>query len=570
MPPAYDVIVAGAGPVGLFLAGELALAGTTVLVLEQRAEDNPLWAAPLGLRGINTLTLESLTRRGLLGKFFPGDDALKAIATRWKPGPLPQLHPFKKTGAPMHGGHFAGIFFDANKLDLDRWPYRVNAPGLVPGMTTMAHTVHVFRERAEALGVTVLRGMAVAGIVSGTEDDSDGVVVQVRSVVDSDDSKTSANETFPARYLVGCDGGHSTVRKAGGFPAIGSTPKFTGYAMRCELAHGEGLQRGFVVTDHGMYIALPFGDAFYLIEPDGGAYYRQQTPTRAHMQGVLARVTGNAEVRIASMGQVTSFTDRCLHAGHYRAGRVLLAGDAAHTHASFGAQGLNLGVGDAMNLGWKLAAMVRQEALQKGRAGAGVSLSALDTALLDTYGAERIPVAKQVLELSLAQSMSIYPDAYGKAVRAMFQRAIDTADGANLFMGLFWGLSLKYDLGAGLHPLVGLSAPDFALDDAGDDDSEKADDDSDRPRLSHRLFGGRGLLVDLTSGGGSTALKSLVGAGSAYAGRVDYLAAPGVADKRGLQAFLVRPDGAVAWAVDDGTELVLGDVEAALQTWFGF
>jgi hypothetical protein len=240
---------------------------------------------------------------------------------------------------------------------------------------------------------------------------------------------------------------------------------------------------------------------------------------------------------------------------HYRRGRVLLVGDAAHTHAMFGAQGMNLGMGDAMNLGWKLASVVRQE----------VATGKSDTTLLDTYDTERLPVAEQVLEMSRTQSMAFVPDVHGRAVRSMFQRTINTVDGANLFIGLFWGLSQKYDLKTDQkHSLVGLSAPDFVLD--GKD--ENVDESISSPRLNHHLATGHGLLVDLTQGG-NTAFKNLLEAGG-YTNRIDYLAAPTVAAKRGLQAFLVRPDGIVAWAADEGVDVDTEALKAELARWFAF
>ncbi|CAK7229783.1 hypothetical protein SBRCBS47491_007366 [Sporothrix bragantina] len=566
MSKTYDVIVAGAGPIGLFLAGELALAGASVLVLERdMASDGPLKEAPLGFRGINTLTLECLSRRGLLDAIFPADK--KNLKGMMKPktdgpggpgggkpgmgGPPASTQIFRKTEGMQFGGHFAGMFFNANKMDLGRWKYRVNGPGMVPGPTTMATAEAAFGERASRLGVEVLRGHTLSEIVQGTKEDSKGVEVKVT---------TTENETktMTARWLVGCDGGKSVVRRTAGFRVEGSEPKFTGYAMRCDLEHAEKLKPGFVTTDGGLYIAGAFGDTVYLMDADEGKFDRSAPGalSQEHLQTVLTRVTGDPDVRITNVRIATSFTDRCRHAMDYRRGRVLLAGDAAHTHATFGAQGMNLGMGDAMNLGWKLAATLRQEAETKS----------LDTTLLDTYDAERLPVAAQILEMSRAQSMAFSPDVYGKAVRSMFQRTIDTVDGTNLFIGLFWGLSQQYDLNvegdkASKHPLVGRSAPDFVLD--GRD--ENSDDSLESPRLNHKLATGHGLLVDLTADDNSP-LKELAGT----ACRVDYLAAPAVAEKRGLQAFLVRPDGMVAWAVDEGEAVDEATLKAALARWFAY
>ncbi|CAK7226601.1 hypothetical protein SCUCBS95973_006257 [Sporothrix curviconia] len=562
MPKTYDIIVAGAGPIGLFLAGELALAGTSVLVLERDlASNGPLKEAPLGFRGINTLTLECLSRRGLLDAVFPADEAnLKGMmrpkssgkadnaGKAGKRAPPASTQVFRKTEGVQFGGHFAGMFFNANKLDLGRWKYRVNGPGMVPGPTTMATVEAAFGERVNRLGVEVLRGHTLAEIVEGTEEGSKQVQVKVTTAEDE-------AKTFTARWLVGCDGGRSVVRRTAGFRVEGSEPKFTGYAMRCDLENNSKLKPGFITTDHGLYISGAFGDSVYLMDADDGKFDRSTAGglSQEHMQTVLTRVTGDPDVRITAMRAVTSFTDRCRHAMEYRRGRVLLAGDAAHTHATFGAQGMNLGMGDAMNLGWKLAATLRAEAATKH----------LDTALLDTYDAERLPVAAQILEMSRAQSMAFSPDVYGRAVRSLFQRTLDTVDGTNLFMGLFWGLSQQYDLGekGATHPLVGRSAPDFVLD--GRD--ENSDESLASPRLNHALAKGHGLLVDLSADGNSM-LKELAGT----ACRVDYLAAPAVAEKRGLQAFFVRPDGVVAWAVDEGKEVDEASLKASLARWASY
>ncbi|KIH93951.1 hypothetical protein SPBR_05795 [Sporothrix brasiliensis 5110] len=578
MSKTYDVIVAGAGPVGLFLAGELALGGASVLVLERdaaRGVESPFKVAPLGFRGVNTLTLECLSRRGLLDTVFPADKAnLKGMMKSrggpggngpgGKDGPPASTRLFKKTEGMQFGGHFAGMFFDANKLDLGRWKYRVNGPGMVPGPATMATVEAVYGERATRLGVNILYGHTLTAIVEGSEEGSKCVKVEA---TDAPDDSTKTTKTLCGRWLVGCDGGQSIIRRTAGFHVEGSDPKLTGYAMRCDITNGDKLTPGFTVTDGGLYIAGAFGDTVYLMDPDGGAFDRSQELTMEHLQTVLTRVTRVPEVKITALRVATSFTDRCRHATHYRRGRVLLAGDAAHTHATFGAQGMNLGMGDAMNLGWKLASVVRQEA---AAASTSAATNTADTALLDTYDAERLPVAAQVLEMSRAQSMAFLPDVFGRSVRSLLQQTLDTVDGANLFMGLFWGLSQKYDLvpatdPAQKHPLVGLSAPDFVLD--GKD--ENSADSVHSPRLNHHLATGHGLLVDVAEGGNAS-LRDLVAPASEYAGRVDYLAAPDVAAKRGLQAFLVRPDGIVAWAVDDGADINADAVKAELARWFAF
>jgi hypothetical protein len=293
------------------------------------------------------------------------------------------------------------------------------------------------------------------------------------------------------------------------------------------------LKRGFIVTKNGMYGMGP--ESLHLVDfdPDGLAYDRTQEITLAHIQDVLNRVSGNTDVKIAKIHLASSFTDRSKQATSYRKGRILLAGDAAHIHSPLGAQGMNVGLGDAMNLGWKLAATIR---------GA-------DLALLDTYESERRPIAASVLESTRLQISTLQPDLFGAAIQNLIRDFIDTTDGTNLFIDRMWGLSQRYDLGVA-HPLVGCSAPDFELDDGS--------------RLGPKMTRGRGLLVDFED---DVAMKQLVG--GKYEARVDYLSV-GAKDRRGLKALLVRPDGVVAWAAEENTKPDVGAAKAALERWFEF
>jgi hypothetical protein len=253
-----------------------------------------------------------------------------------------------------------------------------------------------------------------------------------------------------------------------------------------------------------------------------------------------------SDVKITKIHLASSFTDRSKQATRYRNGRVLLAGDAAHIHSPLGAQGLNLGLGDAMNLGWKLAATVRQESGPDG--------SPTDLTLLDTYESERYPIAAWVLEWTRAQVLTLQPDLFGAAIQTLIRDLIDTTDGTNLFIDRVWGLSQRYNLGNGeayAHPLVGCSAPDFELYDGS--------------RLGPKLEGGRGLLVDFED---DAALKELV-VSEKYKARVDYVSV-GAKDTCGLRALLVRPDGVVACLAEDNVKPDIHAVKAALELWFGF
>ncbi|KAF2101534.1 FAD binding domain-containing protein [Rhizodiscina lignyota] len=518
MKKTYDVVIAGAGPVGLLLACELGLARASVLVLERDVKlESPWKVKPLGWRGLNTSSVESFYRRGLLGKFFDLSERPSS---------------FQKTEGFQFGGHFAGIMLNANKLDLDRWKYRLPGPALVPGPTTIECIETALTERAEILGVTILRGNGVTKIAA---QDEDSVTVEA-----------GENQSFRGKWLVGCDGGRSVIRKAAGFDFVGTEAKFTGYAVNCDFEDPDKLKPGFHVTKTGMYIVgLP--KSLHLLD-FGTTFDRTQDITQDHIQEVLNRITGTTDVKITKIHLASSFTDRSKQTTSYRKGRVLLAGDAAHIHSPLGAQGLNVGLGDAMNLGWKLAAMVRQESEPvSDRAPA-------DLALLDTYESERHPIAAWALEWTRAQVSTVVPDLYGAAVRKLISDLIDTDDGTNLFIGRVWGLSQRYSLGDSephAHPLVGCSAPDFELHDGS--------------RLGSKLEGGRGLFLDFED---DAALKELI-VDSKYRTRVDYVTM-GAKDRCDLHALLIRPDGVVAWVAEENAKPDVDAAKAALDKWFGF
>jgi 2-polyprenyl-6-methoxyphenol hydroxylase-like FAD-dependent oxidoreductase len=491
MPNYHDILIAGAGPVGLFLACELRLAGCSVLVIEQ-ANDlaTPLKRAPFGLRGLSVPTVESFERRGLLARLkarIPGRE-IAAAAPWMKEGRRP-------------GGHFAGIDFFLDQIDQSQWPSRL--PHSAKPMAADLESVEaVLADRAKELGVTVRYGQGVSGV----------------DATDHDVTVRAGGETFRVGWLVGCDGGRSTVRKASGFGFIGTKPEFTGYFAQVELADPSKLEPGHHDTPTGTYI-FDLPDMIRMVEFDGGAHHRVQPVTRDHLQAVLRRISGT-DIELTAVGLVTTWTDRAYLATEYRRGRVLLAGDAAHIHSPLGGQGLNLGLGDAMNLGWKLAATIR------GNAAAG---------LLDSYGRERRPVAEQILDWSRAQVALMQPSQSVQALRAIVRDLIATRDGATHLAERIWGVSVRYDLG-GDHPLVGRSAPDFEL--------------TDGTRLNEHFRRGWALLLDCD---GSDRLRTL---SNCYRGRLTYLPCE-ARDPSGLHALLVRPDGFVAWASDrltDGAE----------------
>ena len=496
----HDVIVAGAGPVGLFLACELALGGCAVLLLEQAADPHsPSKQLPFGLRGLTAPGIEALARRGLL-------DQLET--------PKRLKHPFAAgAAAPRQAGHFAGIPLDRDRIDTTQWPYRL--PGAAPAslIAEMAELETVLARRAQELGVAIRRGCAIAGFTQ----DEDGVTVN------------AGGTSLRCAWLVGCDGARSAVRKAGGIEFAGTEPQFTGYSASVELVDGDLLQPGRTQTPHGMYFQSQPG-VLALQDFDGGAFHDASQPvTREHLQAVLRRISGTA-VGIAAVHHASTWTDRARQAVHYWNGRVLLAGDAAHIHSPLGGQGLNLGLGDAMNLGWKLAATVR------GDAPAG---------LLDTYHAERHPVGARVLDWSRAQVALMRPDPHARALYAIVRELVDTDDGATWIAGRLWGLTTQYALG-GSHPLVGRSVPAFAFDDGTTVDAALRD--------------GHGLLLDFEGDAGLAAV------GDGYPERMRYLPVRAQA-RLGLAAVLVRPDGIVAWASEGAADL--GALRAAAADWFG-
>ncbi|HTX59475.1 MAG TPA: FAD-dependent monooxygenase, partial [Verrucomicrobiae bacterium] len=326
-PPIYDVVIAGAGPVGLFLACELALAECSVLVLETATDPHsPLKRLPFGIRGLSAPTIEALYRRGLLGEL----EVRKRLKNPHNGSTL--------QGPTRQGGHFAGIPFHDGNIDASQWKYRLPSSTETNVISEMEELESVFARRAEALGVTIVRGLAVTDF----HQTGDGVTVR------------SGDRSFQGKWLVGCDGGRSIVRRAGGFEFAGTEPEFTGYSAQVDLADPEKLGHGRNLTPTGMYFQSQPG-YLVMLEFDGGAAHGAEPVTPARFEEALRRVS-STDVTIGTLHCVTTWTDRARQATAYRNGRVLLSGDAAHIHAPLGGQGLNLGLGDATNLGWKLAA----------------------------------------------------------------------------------------------------------------------------------------------------------------------------------------------------------------------
>ena len=469
----FDVIIAGCGPTGAMLAAELRLHDVRVLVLEKETEP----VSFVRIVGLHIRSLELMAMRGLLER----------IREHGRQRPA--------------GAYFAAIDKPAPAGLDSAYAYLLGIPQPV--------IVRLLEEHAIGLGAQVRRGAAVAGL----EPDDEGVTVELAD-----------GERLRSRYLVGCDGARSTVRKLLG---VG----FPGEPARNDTLMGEmevGVppeQIAAKMTEigaiHRPFWLRPMGAGSYsVVVPAAGVSDRAEPPTLADFQQQLRAVTGT-DFGVHSPRWLSRFGDATRLAERYRVGRVLLAGDAAHIHPPIGGQGLNLGVQDAFNLGWKLAAQVRGWAP--------------DT-LLDTYQAERHPVAADVLDNTRAQAELLSPEPGPRAVRRLLTALMDFDQVNRYLIEQVTAIGIRYDLGEG-PDLLGRRLPDIAVKPG---------------RLYDLLHRGRGLLLDRTER--LTAAR--------WSDRVDHLSDPTAAVD--APAVLLRPDGHVAWIGDDQH-----DLDAHLTRWFG-
>ncbi|MER5344867.1 FAD-dependent monooxygenase [Streptomyces mirabilis] len=516
-----DVTVVGAGPVGLVLAAELALSGATVLVLERLAE--PAVAMKAG--SINVPTAEALDRRGLLPA---AENVQREVLERV--GSFARMAGDQQPGGGQRAresrftGHFAGMVLDAGLVDWSDADLAAHAAVDGARMVPQRELEELLADHVARLGVPVHRGVEVTAL----EDTGDGVLVG-----------TTAG-TVRTGWLVGCDGGRSTVRRLAGIDFPGTDPELTGHLAVADIADPEKLANGWVWSPRGAYrygpqpgrvVTVEFGAPADL--PHARLRSRGGTPvppvTLEELQTSLRRISGTDVTLTALRGAATRWTDNARQAAAYRSGRVLLAGDAAHVHSPFGGQGLNLGVGDAMNLGWKLGAVVA------GWAPEG---------LLDTYDAERRPLGAWVLDWTRAQIGVMRGDAKSAALREVVADLLSTRDGTTYAVKKISGVTQRIDL-PGDHPLVGRYVPDLWLTDGS--------------RLADHGHGGGFLLLDRTPDGTFARLAA------AWAGRVSSV----TDDHATPTGVLVRPDGVVAWASDTTDVAAVTGLETALRGWAG-
>jgi 2-polyprenyl-6-methoxyphenol hydroxylase-like FAD-dependent oxidoreductase len=483
-----DVVIAGAGPTGLMLACELQLAGVRPVVLERLTEPTGLSKA-LALVG---RSVDSLDYRGLLERFR----ARAAVA-------IPDAV------------HFALIPLDLGK---------VGNLGLRGVFIQQAATEEVLTGYAHELGVEIRRGQELTAL----HQDTDSVNVQVNG--------PDGHQQLRARFVVGCDGGASAVRQQAGIDFPGIPPTFL-------LRLGDVTLAGDLTPQDLPDVRvplIPLGSGFYRVitsEPYPAAGPDRDAPmTLDELRASVGRVNGR-DLPISGTRWVSRFTDSSRQAARYRAGRVLLAGDAAHIHLPAGGPGLNTGLQDAVNLGWKLAAEVR------GWAPPG---------LLDTYHTERHAEGERVLLHTRAQGALIGSGADDRvaALREVLGQLLKYEQPVRHLVSLMYALDTRYDTGtADPHPLAGCWAPDLALTTAAGASS-----------VAELLHPARGVLLDLTDGG------SFAGTGHGWKDRVDIVTAHCTAPP--AAALLIRPDGYVAWAASPDTPDNDG-LRHALTTWFG-
>ncbi|MFD7898750.1 FAD-dependent monooxygenase [Streptomyces sp. NPDC059743] len=482
-----SVIVVGAGPSGLMLAGELRLAGIDVIVLDRLPRRT---GESRGI-GFTTRTMEVFDQRGLLPRFGEIETS--------------------------DHGHFGGIPLDLSVLGATH-----RAARTVPQSVTET----VLEGWARELGADIRRGWEFLSL----EDLGDSVEVRVRS--------TSGERVLRARYLVGCDGGRSGVRKDAGFDFPGTeatTELFLADIRGVELDPRTVAER----VSGGMVMTANLGGGVHrIIVGEHGAPPQRRTepPPFTEVADAWKRLTG-IDISRAEPVWVSAFGDAARQVTEYRRGRIILAGDSAHVHLPAGGQGMNTSIQDSVNLGWKLAAVLRGTA---------------PVPLLDTYHSERHHVGRQLLLNTRAQSLLILGGEEVRPLRGLLSELVRYEDVARHLAAKAGGLDIRYDVGGGSHPLLGMRMPHLRLTGV-------------RATTSTALLRtGRGVLLDLEDN------AHLRRRAQAWEDRIDIVTAraapvPAGSPVEGTGAILLRPDGHVAWAAPDSHH----DLPMALNRWFG-
>jgi 3-(3-hydroxy-phenyl)propionate hydroxylase len=476
----HAVVIAGGGPTGMMLAAELALAQADVVIVERRATPDPDRSRAGGL---HARTIEVLDQRGVADRFLEEGKAM-------------QIQGFGRT-----------------PLDISDFPSRRNYGLALP----QVQTERLLATWVQELGVPVTREREVTGF---TQDDT-GVDVAL-----------SDGASIRADYLVGCDGGRSVIRKAAGIEFPGWDPSTSWLMAEVEMVE----KPEFGLRPGGGIGPAEGGDRIRVVLTEPQVEHTSEPTLQDVSEALIA--TDGTDYGVHSLSWTSRFTDNTRQAASYRQGRILLAGDAAHVHPPLGGQGLNTGVQDAVNLGWKLAQVVKKTSPQS---------------LLDTYHDERHPVGARVLQTTMAQVALTSPGPRHQALRNTVTGLLRMDEPRKSIAAMMSGLDIHYELGPG-HPLLGRRMPDLDITTA------------DGPlRVYELLHGAQPVLLNL---GQPRALDiapwtdrvQLIDA--EYGGRWEL---PVLGSVSAPVAVVIRPDGYVAW-VGDGTGTGLRD---ALTTWFG-